>query len=592
MKMASGPSAKDQIKQAADIVDLIGQFIRLRKAGRNYVGLCPFHAEKAPSFTVSPERQTFHCFGCKKGGDIFSFWMEYHNTTFPEALKELADRYHITITERASDPGQRKRAEVKEALFHVNEQAALYFQKALKHPAKGKQGRAYFEGRAISDGIIDEFRLGYAPDEWDGLIGYLRRQRMDLSLAARAGLIIPKKSGGFYDRFRGRVMFPIFDMRSHLIGFGGRVLDESLPKYLNTPETPIFRKGEFPYGLHASFKAIRERGRAVVVEGYMDYLALRNHGFSEVVATLGTALTPEHVRKVKGFTNEVVIVFDSDEAGKAAALKSLPILLNEGLSARAMVLPEGHDPDSFVNTKGVDEFLTLLDRASPMFDFYLEQKLPRADMEVEEKVRAVNDLLPVLWELGSETQRSLYVRRLSETAGIKESVLWSELARFRKGVSGRSGEGPLKPQLTTTRVDRRFDDLGILNLLIHHPRAIPRVMNSEWELLLSDSTVVVIIDALFQTYRENGSVAPQELMDLLESESASVLLRESLSQPSFFSDEEVGQAVEEIERTINQTKLSISLDNIRKNGKSDPEALEALNRVLKLKAQVSGLSDG
>ncbi|MBC8421226.1 MAG: DNA primase, partial [Desulfobacterales bacterium] len=277
--MTSYQSAKEEIKNTADIVELIGQYVQLRKAGRNHVGLCPFHAEKDPSFTVSPEKHTFHCFGCKKGGDIFSFWMEYHGATFPEALRDLAERYNITISEGFSQAAERQKAAKREGLYRINEKTAAYFQKTLKHPAKGKAARDYLKKRSIPGEIVAEFRLGYAPDEWDGLVKDLRGHHMDLNGAVEAGVIVPGKKGGYYDRFRGRIIFPIFDLRrgERVVGFGGRVLDESLPKYLNTPETPIFHKGRSLYGLHSSHAVIRERERAVVVEGYMDLLALKGH---------------------------------------------------------------------------------------------------------------------------------------------------------------------------------------------------------------------------------------------------------------------------------------------------------------------------
>ena len=421
--MHSHQSAKEEIKRAADIVQVIGQFVQLKKAGKNFMGLCPFHAEKDPSFTVSSDRQMFHCFGCKKGGDIFAFWMDYHGLTFPEALKDLAERYNVQITDNFSATEEKKRSKLRETLFKINEAAALYFQQALSKTAGGNPAADYLKKRAISKEIISEFRLGYAPDKWRGITDYLREHEIDLERAVQAGLIIPKKGGGYYDRFRGRVMFPILNLREQVIGFGGRVLDDSLPKYLNTPETPVFHKGEFPYGLHASFKAIRQKGVAVIVEGYMDLLALRRHGLDEVVATLGTALTGQHIRKIKGYAKEAVVVFDSDEAGRNAALRSLPLFLNEGLPARAVVLPNGHDPDSFVNRNGLPEFLKLLDSASSMFDFFLDQKLTQKGSDIERKVQVLKEILPVLSQLRNTAQRSLYAGRLSEQIGIRKR--WS-----------------------------------------------------------------------------------------------------------------------------------------------------------------------
>ena len=577
--MASYNSAKEEIKRAADIVELIGRYVQLRKAGRNYVGLCPFHAEKAPSFTVNPERQTFHCFGCKKGGDIFSFWMEYHSATFPEALKDLAEKYHITISERFSESAEKKKAAQRELLYKINEMATDYYGGTLKDPEKGIHARSYLKRRTVSDEIISEFRLGYAPAEWDGLTRTLRKSGINLDMAVQAGLIIPKKTGGFYDRFRSRIIFPIFDLRQHVVGFGGRVLDNSLPKYLNTPETPLFHKGELFYGLHVSFKAIREKGRAVIVEGYMDCLALKDHGFQEVVATLGTTLTDRHVRKLKGYAKEVFIVFDSDEAGKKAALKSLPVFSNEGLSAKAVLLPDGHDPDSFVNENGLKGFLELLDHASPMFDFYLEQRLTHGDSD-EAKIGVLKESLPILSEIHEFSLRSLYIRRLSERIGIKEDVVWLELKSFRDKNSAKTTGANLKERIAGSMVERRFDDLHILNLLIHYPQRVYRLMDCNWKVILYDPVVVDIVETFFQQYHKKEQFLPEDLLDSLESDVARKELREALLEKSHYPDEEVEQALTEIEGKVKQIQIAASIKKAREQGN-----IEELKQLFKLKAQ-------
>ena len=575
--MVSYQSAKEEIKRTADIVELIGQFVQLKKAGRNYVGLCPFHAEKDPSFTVSPERQTFHCFGCKKGGDIFSFWMEYHGSTFPEAFKDLAERYQVTVSEGPVSPKQGERAALREVLFKTNEKAAAYFQDSLTHPVNGKPGREYLARRSLPKEIVSEFRLGYAPDKWEGLTGFLRLHHVDLGMAVQAGLIIAKKGGGYYDRFRGRIIFPIFNLRKQVVGFGGRVLDDSLPKYLNTPETPVFRKGEFPYGLQATYKMIREKQRAVIVEGYMDFLALMRHGLDEVVATLGTALTDSHVRKLKGYAKNAIMVFDSDEAGKAAVLKSLPLFLNEGVTARAVVLPHGHDPDSFVGAHGLVQFSELLNRAPSLFDFYLEQKVATGDSD-EEKIAVLKELLPCLSEIRSFSLQSLYVQRLSDKIGIKEEVVLSELKAFMKNTSGKALEMGIRDRLKTSSAEKRVGELQLLNLLIHHPDAVSLLMGCECKLILTDPAVLEIVDAVFSRYREEGPFAPQILLESLDSEAARELLREILHRPFIYSDEDIEQAVSDIKEKVYQEKISRSFDRVGGD-------TEGLNALLKLKSR-------
>jgi len=579
--MTLNQSAKEEIKRRADIVELIGQHVQLRKAGRHFVGLCPFHAEKAPSFTVSPEKQMFHCFGCKKGGDIFAFWMEYHSSTFPEALRDLGERYNVEITDRPYSAEEKRRAEGREALFQVNELAAAYFKKALKDPVKGKPGKAYLEARGLSDRAIDEFALGYAPDEWDGLLGFLKGRRIKMEAAASAGLVIPKKSGGYYDRFRGRVIFPIHNLREQVVGFGGRVLGDALPKYLNSPESPVFRKGETLYCLHSSRKDIRTEGRAVVVEGYMDLLALNAHGVEGVVATLGTALTADHIRRLKGYAGEAVVVFDSDEAGKAAVLRSLPLFLNEGMTARAVALPEGQDPDDFVNRHGAEGFLERVRLASPMFDFYLEQKLTFDDADVEGKVRVLKEILPVLGRLTNTAQRSLYVRRLSERLHIGEASIWSELKKSTDRGGEASAPGRIKQRLDVARVEKTFHrELRLLNLIVHYPEALERLAGSNWEIFLSDADVLGIVKAFFRAFPGERPFSPERLMESLDSDSAREKFREALLLPPLDSENTVDLAITELEHKIRQIQLAASIKEAKARGD-----LEGLNQLLKKKAR-------
>ncbi|MBW1733622.1 MAG: DNA primase [Deltaproteobacteria bacterium] len=575
--MQSHRSVKEEIKQVADIVQAIGQFVQLKKAGRNFTGLCPFHAEKDPSFNVSPDRQMFHCFGCKKGGDIFAFWMEYHGLTFPEALKDLADRYNVQIPDRFSPSEEKKRSRLRETLLKINESAAQYFQRALTKGGRGNPAADYLKKRGITGDIISEFRLGWAPDSWDGITGYLRRQDTDMERAAKAGLIVNRKGGGYYDRFRGRIMFPIINLRGQVVGFGGRVLDDSLPKYLNTPETPVFHKGEFPYGLNASFRAIREKGTAVIVEGYMDLLALRRHGLDQVVATLGTALTPQHIRRIKGYAREALVVFDSDEAGIEAALRSLPLFLNEGLPARAVVLPEGHDPDSFVNREGLPRFMELLNRASPMFDFFLEQKLSRSGTDIEEKVRVLKEILPALSQLHNEAQRTLYAGRVSERIGIKEEVVLSELNSFRRNRSENTLERNLKGRVGRTETDKKIGDIQLLNLLVHHPGTVEALRDSGCGALISNRTVSKAVAYIFHKQEENGPVSLEGLVGDVEDEDVRIQLREVMLAESIYPEQEVDQAVMEIMEKARQKRLSDSVKEIR----DDPEALNDL--LLKLR---------
>lgn len=541
--METQASAKEELKRTIDIVELVGQFVQLKRTGQNFLGLCPFHAEKTPSFTVSPSKQMFHCFGCRKGGDIFAFWMEYHKTSFSEALRDLSERYGVPLPSALSDPSERGDWTEKRSLQKVNEKACVYFHRVLVESPKGKPARDYLKRRGITQEVISRFKLGYAPDEWDGLCSALKGE--DLRLASKAGLVIPRGTGGHYDRFRSRVMYPIFDVRGRVLGFGGRVLDDSLPKYLNTPESPLFHKGRVLYGLHASQEAIRQSGRAVFVEGYMDLLALQRHGFSAVVATLGTALSREHVRMIKGYAKEAVVVFDSDSAGKVAASRSLPCFLEEGFPAKVLLLPENEDPDTFVNKNGLESFLNLLEGAVPLFDFFVDSKFLEAGGSIEGQVTVLREILPLLQGLGSPTQRAFYVRRLAERMGVPESSVLSEMARL--GPSRLEGErhGMPRPGTSDDPKENRNDTL-LLNLLVHHPDALDRLMNEDVTGLISDPRVGEIFRVMTETRRKEGRFSPAALAERLPEGPAKQAMREALMGSSIFSREELEQALQEL----------------------------------------------
>ena len=577
--MVFNQSPKNDIKMAADIVDLIGQFVQLKKAGRNYVGLCPFHGEKDPSFSVNQERQTFHCFGCKRGGDIFSFWMEYHKISFMEAMNDLADRYNIQIPSSFNPEIARKARDRRKSLYMLNQHAMEYFQGVLQDSVKGKIARNYLEKRLVSGDIIDRFCLGYASDQWEGLTQFLRRRGEDLEAASEAGLIVPKKNRSFYDRFRERLIFPIFDYRTQVIGFGGRVLDNAKPKYINTPESSIFHKGESLYGLQTSIEAIRAKGMAIIVEGYMDCLALKKNGLEEVVATLGTALTTNHIRRLKGYAKEAVVIFDSDQAGQAAVVRSLPLFSNEALEARIVVLPEGHDPDSFINTYGMGQFSNLLQTAVPILDFFLELKLKEQETD-EGRVFVMNEILRVFSEIRNEPLLSLYVRRLADKIGIRENIVQSELSKITSKRSFKPLYADMTKSPVPVKAETNVSDLQLLSLLVNYTSAVPQLVDIDCQSLLTSTVSIEIINSIFEIYLKSGDVASSELEDVLKTEAAREQLREIQHRPFVvYSQEDVEQAIVECKEKINHKKLLASL----KKAKGDIQAQNWLVKGYKKK---------
>src|SRR4051812_38670424 len=365
-------NSRERVRSASDIVDVIGSYLPLKKAGGNFVALCPFHKEKTPSFNVNPHKQIFHCFGCHKGGDVFTFVMEYESLDFPEALRRLADRAKIPLEEERGAPDQPSRS-LKESLFQIHEQIAKRWQTALANEASGQIARDYLAKRGVSQEAIELFRIGYAPDLWDDTVNWARSKDHDLATVEKGGLILKRENAdGYYDRFRGRLMFPICDEQGRVIGFSGRILtgDEKAAKYVNSPETPIFIKSKVFFGLDKAKRAILEAGHAIICEGQLDMIACFMAGVENIVAPQGTAFTADHARIIKRFVDEVVLCFDSDAAGQNAAVRALDSLLASGLAVRVATMPAPHDPDSFIKASGPEAFKQLIENAEGFFDYY------------------------------------------------------------------------------------------------------------------------------------------------------------------------------------------------------------------------------
>lgn len=428
------------IKNATDIVRVVSETVQLKKTGSNFAGLCPFHSEKTPSFTVSPIKQIYYCFGCGAGGSVFNFVMKRDGLSFPEAVRALGSRCGIEVPERPMSAEEKEKIGVREKIFLANRLAADFFSQTLKGPA-GAEALAYLFRRGITEATIDRFGLGYAPDAWDAVSGCLASHRVPVDIAVSSGLLIAKETGRYYDRFRNRIVFPIRDTAMQVSGFGGRVMDDALPKYLNSPETPVYHKARSLYGLPAAREGIRQSKTAFVVEGYFDVLALFQSGITQVTATLGTALTRDHVRLLSRCGAErFVLVFDSDAAGIRAALRSVPVFQKEYMTAKVLVLPTGHDPDSFVRESGPEAFLALSDKAMDLVEFLMEASIRRHGLSVEGRLKVLADMAEPLLAMEDRVARSLYIRVLADKVGIDEEAV-SE--KIHQGPGGRPpGSGP------------------------------------------------------------------------------------------------------------------------------------------------------
>ncbi len=409
-----------QVKEQTDIVTIIAEHVDLKKSGVRYLGLCPFHGEKTPSFSVNRAQQFYYCFGCGASGDVYSFVMKYQHVDFPEALKILAGRLNIALPEKKRSEAQQRREEDARRLYTVTDKAAGIYRRYLVEDRGGEAGRDYLLKREIPLDIQQRFQLGYAPATekagWDYLCAKLSLQEQ--RAAERTGLIAKNKRGGYYDRFRNRVLFPIHDLRGRVCGFGGRILGEDLPKYMNSPESEIFSKGRLLFGLHQNQDEIRKQRLAVIVEGNFDLIALAAYGCNNVVAPLGTALTENQIKLLKRYADQAVLLFDGDTAGVKAALRAAPLFFAAEMDATVALLPENHDPDSFVREKGKAALLSLLENGVELSRFILDELIKKYGLGLEGKRKIAEELKDVIAATPSSLQRSVTVAHFAEKLGL------------------------------------------------------------------------------------------------------------------------------------------------------------------------------
>ena len=428
--MRISDSTIDQVRNANDIVDVVGLHVALKKRGKNYVGRCPFHTEKTPSFTVSAEKQVYHCFGCGKGGNVYTFIMELEKVSFVEAVRSLAERVGIAIE---ADQRADQEATENEQLYEACRAAGKFFYASLTEAGEGKAALEYLHGRGFTDETIRAFGLGYSPKAWDALAQHLKREKHDLSFFLKAGLLRTRDDGSVYDYFRGRAMFPIFSASGRALAFGARKLyeDDQLGKYINSPETPIYSKSRVLYGLFQAKEAIREGRNAIMVEGYADMVSLYQGGVRNVVASSGTALTAEQVQLVHRYADELTLVYDADAAGSGATLRGLDIALENGLDVHVVELPEGHDPDSFIRREGREAFRTYLDERRSFIEYKARRLLVKGSQSgPEQKASAVRSIVQSIAKIPDELKRNFFIKDVAQKFDLYESVLYRELEKW------------------------------------------------------------------------------------------------------------------------------------------------------------------
>ncbi|MFA5321242.1 MAG: DNA primase [Smithella sp.] len=453
----------EEIRNRVDIVDLVSEYLTLKKTGRNFTGLCPFHQEKTPSFTVNRDKQIFYCFGCGEGGNAITFLMKIADKTFPEAIKDLAAKTGVVLPPISSGKEGRQKDLLKEGIISLNLKAAQLFSRNLSSGA-GKVAREYLQNRSISEETIKQFRLGYVPDTWRSLTDYIESSGLSLKLAEQAGLVIAGKEGSFYDRFRGRLIFPIENIFGEIVAFGARILEKGEPKYLNSPESPVYIKGKNLYGLIKAREEIRKKGFALIVEGYFDLISLWNAGIGNVVATLGTALTREQLELLRRYTVEVVALFDPDEAGKKALDRSLELFLSMRMRARALILPEGCDPDDYVKKYGKDKLDELVAHAPAISDYYIDNVLG-GGKTFEEKRDVVKTAMEFINKIDDEIEKNLFIRRIAEKLGISQELFKKEI--HKKGIQ-------IKPKTAGEKQNIKVHidpvEVHLIQLLLEYPQ--------------------------------------------------------------------------------------------------------------------------
>lgn len=564
------PELIDQIRDANDIVDLISEYVPLRKRGKNYVGLCPFHVEKAPSFNVSPDKQMFYCFGCGEGGNVISFLLKHEKLGFSDAIRLLAKRASITLPKKSFD---KEKAEQLDKLYYANSVANEYFQKNFYREDPGKKARQYLHKRGFEAQIIKQFSLGYTPDDWEGLIKFAKNKELDMEVLGQAGLVVPRgESPGYYDRFRNRIMFPIFNLSNKIVGFGGRVLDEEdEPKYLNSPETPIYQKGKILYGLNFSKDEIRQKGSAILVEGYVDLISLYQAGTKNVVASSGTAFTSDQARLLSRYAEKVYLLFDADTAGQSATFRSVDLLFSEGVEVFVISLPKGEDPDSFVKKFGAKEVVKKIEQAQTFIDFK-KSSLPKdfEELSLREQEKVIFDLAETARKITDDVRRNLFVKKIGQVFKIDETSIFKMI-----GKRSTKGTFPSKKETSITSLTGQEKiEMGILRILMEDEKLMKSI---EDKLELDDFStsehkeifqLLRADPARTRTYPQAPRPSPSALLDQIENENTKLAL-------SRIAAMDIGTA----ELSIQLTDHLKTLNNLKKDQKIK-ELKESIRKAL------------
>ncbi|MBE3091778.1 MAG: DNA primase [Candidatus Atribacteria bacterium] len=562
----------EEIRNRCDIVDIISEYVHLKPAGKGFKGLCPFHGEKTPSFMVSPEKQLFHCFGCGEGGNVFNFLMKYEKFSFFEAVEMLAKKSGVSlpVDEEKENLLYRK----KERLYKLNNLAANYYRECLFRTNQGKKIINYLKKRGINDTSVERYRLGYAPTGWDALTNFLKKNGYTYEELIKAGLIKKSKIEGKYiDYFRDRIIFPIFHLSGRVIGFGGRVLDDSLPKYINSPETLVYNKGSNLYNLNFAKEDIRKKNYIIIVEGYTDVLITQQYEFNNVAASLGTALTAKQIDLIKRFTDTVLIAYDADSAGNMAALRSLDLLVEAGLGIKVLALPQGYDPADFLIKKGIKPFQSLIDRSLSLIDYKLKLLYSNYSVKtIEGKVKVIKGILPTLSVIGNEVELRAQTKKISEELKLSEEAILIELKKYKRGFKDSSHNFiKLNSESGNIKAEKILIGCMLENEQIAQD-ILKKLKAKDFSVLLHRQIVTAIEEKL----KDDKAVDSQKVIDCLNDDEAAKLISKILIEETMTFDEKIISGYID---TINNFKLAQERKNLEKRAKILDEKIKKSEKI-------------
>jgi len=562
----------EEIRNRCDIVDIVSEYVHLKPAGKGFKGLCPFHGEKTPSFMVSPEKQLFHCFGCGEGGNVFNFLMKYERLSFFEAVKMLAQKSGVPlpVDEEKEDILHKK----KERLYKLNNLVVNYYRECLFRTNQGKKVINYLKKRGINDTSVEKYKLGYAPPSWDALTNFLKKKGYTYEELIKAGLIKKSKTEGKYiDYFRDRIIFPIFNLSGRVIGFGGRVLDGSLPKYINSPETLVYNKGSNLYSLNFAKEDIRKKNCIIVVEGYTDVLITQQYGFNNIAASLGTALTTKQIDLIKRFTDTVLIAYDADSAGNMATLRSLDLLVKSGLEVKVIDLPLGYDPADFLIKKGRKPFQNLIDKSLSLIDYKLKLLYSKYSIKtIEGKVKVIKEILPTLSVMGDEDEVRAQTKKISEELKLSDEAIRIDLVKYKKGlrefipsfINPDSEDGNVKAEKI------------LIGCMLENEQIARDILT---KLKAEDFSVLLhrqIVTAIEKNLKDDKIVDSQKVIDYLNDDKAAKLISKILMKENITFDERIISGYVD---TINNFKLIQGRKNLEKRAKILDEKIKISEKI-------------